>query len=83
MIVDLYKLNVGELFEIQCQRACDRVQGSIGLTGTFQINVRNTVGKFEFAITGKTVEDQGKVLVAFDIAGTLEEFVQDGTNDNS
>jgi hypothetical protein len=53
------------------------------LTGTFQVNVRNAIGKLKFAIAGKTVEDQGKVLVAFDIAGTLEEFIQDSADNNS
>jgi len=76
-------LNIGELFEIQCQRARNRVEGAVRLTGAFQINMCNTIGKFKFAVTCKTIQDQCKVLVALYIAGTLEEFIQDSTNNYS
>jgi len=42
--------------------------------------MRNTVGKFEFAIAFEAVGYQGESLVAFHIAGTFEEFVQHRTD---
>jgi len=53
------------------------------LAGTFQVNMRNAIGKFKFAIACKSIEDQCKVLVALHIAGTFEEFIQNCTDDNS
>jgi len=80
LIIYLHELNIGELLEIQCQRARDRVKGAVRLTGPFQINVCNTVSKFEPAVACKAIKDQCKVLVALYITGTLEEFVQDCAN---
>ena len=45
--------------------------------------MRDTVSKFEFAVTCKSIQDQGKVLIALYITGTFEEFVQNGTYDNA
>jgi len=83
LVIYLYELNIRELFEIQSQRARNRVKGAVRLTGTFQINVRNAVSKFKFAVACKAVQDQSKVLVALHITGAFKEFVQDGTNNNS
>lgn len=77
MVVDLDELNVRELLEVDGQRAGDGVERAVGLTGAGQIDVRHAVGKFEPAVACKAVEDQGKPIVAFHIAGTLEELVQD------
>ena len=45
--------------------------------------MRNAIGKFEFAVSCKTVGDQCKILVTLHITGTLEEFIQDPANNNS
>jgi len=38
--------------------------------------MRDAIGKFKFAIACKTIQDQGKILIAFHVAGTFEELVQ-------
>ena len=45
-----------------------------------EIDMRHTIGKCEFAVTGETVEHEGESLVAFDIARTFEEFIEDAAN---
>jgi len=50
------------------------------LARTGKINVRNTIGKFEFTVACKAVENQGKSLVALHVAGTFEKFVQHRTD---
>ena len=79
-VVDLDKLNLGELFEIYHQRAGDGVQRAIRLTTAREIDVRNTIGKCEFAVTSKTVEHERKSLVAFNITGSFEIFVEHRAN---
>jgi hypothetical protein len=46
------------------------------LATTGEVNVRNTIGKGEFAITCKTIQHKRKAFVAFNISGTFEKFVQ-------
>lgn len=77
MVVDLDELNVGELLEVECERARNIVERAVGLTTACEVDVRDTVGKFEFAVACEAIEDDGKSFVAFDVAGTFEEFVQD------
>jgi hypothetical protein len=77
LIIDLYKLDVGELFEVERERACDVVERAVGLAVPREINMGNAIGIFELAIACKAVEDEGKALVAFNIAGSFEKFVQD------
>ena len=75
-VVDLDKLNLGELFEIYHQRAGDGIQRAIRLTTAREIDMRDAIGKYEFAVTGKTVEHECKSLVAFNIAGSFEIFIE-------
>jgi len=42
--------------------------------------MRNTIGKFEPAVACEAIEEECKTLIAFDIAGTFEKFVQDSAN---
>ena len=81
MIVDLDVLNIGELFEVRCERTRNGVQRAIGLAGAAEIDVRNAVGVFEFTVAGETIEHQGKSLIALDAHGTSEVFIKDRTND--
>ena len=83
LIVDLDILNIGKLFEILHDRTRDGIQRAIGLTRAAEIDMRNTVSIFDFAIAGKTVEHQGKTLIALDTHRTLEIFIEDGTNNIS
>ncbi len=79
-IVDLDELNFGELFEIQHERACDGIERAIRLAVADEIDMRDTIGERQFAITRETVGHNGEPLVAFDIARTFEIFIERGTN---
>jgi len=76
LIVYLHILYVRELFQVQHQRAGDRIQRAVGLAISFQIHMRNAIRKFKFAVSCKSVEDQCKILIALHIAGAFEEFIQ-------
>lgn len=75
MVVDLDELNVGKLFEVEGQRARDIVKRPVGLAIPREVNVRNAVGKFEPAVTCKTVQYERETFVTLHVAGTFEEFV--------
>lgn len=72
-------MNFGELFEVFCKRAGNRIERAIRLALPGEIHVRNTIGKGKFGIARETVENKRESLVAFDIARTLEEFIEDCT----
>jgi len=36
----------------------------------------NTIGKGKFAVAGKAIEYQGEAFIAFNVAGSFEEFIQ-------
>ncbi len=80
MIVYLDELNIGELFEIEDERARDVIERAIGLAIASEINMRDTISVFKFAIASEAIEDEGDAFVAFDTAGTFEEFVEDATD---
>jgi hypothetical protein len=80
LIVDLDELNIGELFEIEDERARDVIERAIGLTVAREIDMRNTIGVFKFAIAREAIEDESDAFVAFDTAGTFEEFVEDAAD---
>jgi len=75
-IVNFDELNFGELLEVEHQRERDGVERAIRLTTAYKIHVRDAVGKCEFAIAIETIKHEGKSLVAFDIAWTLEIFIE-------
>ena len=80
MIVNFYKLNIRELLEVERERARDVVERAVGLAIACEIDVRDSIGKLEFAVTRETVEDERQPLVAFHVAGTIEKLVQDSAN---
>jgi len=80
LIINLYELNIGELFEVEYERTRDVVKSSVRLTGTDKINMCNPIGKFKFFITGKTIVDQSQAFITLHITGTVEEFIQDAAN---
>ena len=50
------------------------------MTTARQIDMRHTVSKRQFAVTGETVQHEGKALVAFNIARTFEIFIEHGAD---
>ena len=76
MIINLDELNLGELLEVEHQRARDVVKCAIGLTIPCEINIDTTVCKFHFTVTCKAVIDNRKSLIPFHIAGALKELVE-------
>jgi len=76
LIVNLYKLNLRELFEILYERLGNGVQRAVRLTTAREVDVRDTISKDKFAVAGKTIQHKRKPLIALDIAGSLEELVQ-------
>jgi len=81
LIVDLDVLNIGELFEVCHKRARDGIQRAVGLTRAREMDMRNAVCEFEFAVAGETVEHQGKSLPAFDAGRTREIFIEHRSDD--
>ena len=75
-IIDLDELHLGELFEVEHERERDGIERAVRLATAREIDVRNAIGKYQFVVTSETVEHEGKPLVAFDIAGTFEEFIE-------
>ena len=47
---------------------------------TRKIDMRDTIGKREFAIASETIEHERESLVAFDIARTFEVFIEDSAD---
>ena len=78
-IIDFDKLHLGELFEVFSQRARNIIERTIRLAFASQIHVCNAIRKRKLAVTGETVEDEGQSLVTFDIARSLEEFIEHRT----
>ena len=58
----------------------DRIECSVGLAMPNQIDMDNTVSVGDFTIAGEAIEDKSETLIAFHIAGTLEEFIQHRTD---
>ena len=75
-IIDFDELHFGELFEIFTERTCNVVERTVGLAPTRKIDMRNSISKGEPAIAGETVENEREPLIAFHIAGAIEEFVE-------
>lgn len=80
MVIDLDDLYIGELLEVEHQRTGNGVECAIRLAGTLKIHKCDTIGIFQFAVTSKTIKDEGKTFITLHIAGTFEELVQDPTD---
>ena len=65
------------MLEILRERLCDVVQRAIGLALPGQIHMRHAIGIGQAAVAREAVEHQRETAVAFDIAGSLEEFIED------
>ena len=50
------------------------------MTTASQINMRHTVSKYQLAVTVETIEHERKSLISFDIARTLEIFIEHGAD---
>lgn len=80
LVINLDELYFGELFEISGQWTCDGVECPVRLALTGEIDVGDTIGVLELAVPCEPVEHQGETLIAFHITGTLEVFVENGTD---
>jgi len=76
LIVDLDELDLGELLEIRHKRARDRVERPIGLAAPGKINVYDAIRKGDFVITREAIKHKAKPLVALDVTGTFEIFIE-------
>ena len=76
LIVDLDKLNLGELLEIGHERMCDCVKCAVRLAITLKVNVRNTVCEDQFAIACETIEHKSEPSVSFNVARTFEKLIK-------
>jgi len=76
LIVDLYELHFGELFEVLHERLRDGVQRAVRLAIAFEIHMRDAVGVFDLAVAVETVQDERETLIALHVAGTFEEFIE-------
>ena len=75
LIVDLDELDLGELFEVLDKRLGNGIERAVRLTTAGEVDVCNTIGKGKFAVTSKAIKHKCETFVAFDIAGTFEEFI--------
>ena len=73
-------MNFGELFEVEREWERDGIERAVRLTTTREIYMRDAIGKCQFAVASETIEHEGKSLVALDIAGTLEVFIEHGAD---
>ena len=67
------------MLEVFHEWARDVIERAVRLALPYEIDLRHTVGKCEFAITSETIEHQCESLIALDIARTFEELIEDGT----
>ncbi len=79
-IIDLHELHFRELFEVLHERARNGIERAVRLTTASQVDMRHAIGKCQFAVTGETVEHESEALIAFDIAGTFEIFIEHRTD---
>ncbi|MCK7519367.1 MAG: hypothetical protein MZV64_17390 [Ignavibacteriales bacterium] len=79
LVVDLHKLDLGELLEVQPDQVGDVEVPAFGEAGAGQVDASNAIIHFQFAVAGKAVIDRDPTVgEAFGRAGTLEVFVQHG-----
>ena len=69
-------MNFGELFEVERERERDGIERAVRLATTREIYMCDTIGKCQFAVASETIKDEGESLVALDITGTLEVFIE-------
>lgn len=78
-IIDLHELNIIELFEIQCKQISNVEVLALRGAHAFEIDVRNTVVYFQFAVACKAVVDADPAVGVFlCCAGTFEECIESG-----
>ena len=58
MIIDLYKFDFWELFEIGCQRLGDAVDHAGRLAIADEINPGDAFGEFQLAVAGEAIGDE-------------------------
>ena len=73
-------MNFGELLKVFRKRTCDGVECAVGLAFTCEVDVRDAIGVFDFAVAGEAVKHEGESLVAFHVAGPFEVFIEHGAD---
>ena len=79
LVIDLHKLDFGELLEVQGNQIGDGEIAPIRRAGAGKEYMRDTIAKFESAVAGESIiESNPAKLESFGGAGTFEVFIQDG-----
>lgn len=79
LIINLYELDLGKLFEIRADEIGNIEVSAFGSAGTCEINVRDAICNFQFAIASESVVDRDPaVCKSFRGTRTLKVFVQRG-----
>ena len=76
LVVDLYRLDVAELFQIQCNQVGDVEIFPARNTGTLEVDMCHIADDLQFGEPCKTVIDGGISPAVFRCAGALEIFFQ-------
>ena len=77
LIINLYELYFGELFEVLGQQICDCIGCPCAVAGPFKVDVRDAIDQFKTTVVSKTVvKSDPAVREAFCRAGAFEVFIQ-------
>ena len=83
LIIDLHKLNIAKLLEIQSEQTGNVEVLTFGGAYTFEVDIRNTVLHFQSTIACEAVIDTDPTEGgSFGGAGTFEVFVERGLQQN-
>ena len=77
LVVDLYELDLRELFQRGGERLRDAEWRTVGLALTLQIDGQDPVVQFDAAITDESIPQRDQAAGLFRCIRTLEVFVHD------
>jgi hypothetical protein len=80
LIIDLYKLHIGELFNSRRKRLRNAVGSAVGLALSFQVDIKNAIPKINAGVSNESVPDGGQACVFFRGIRPFEIFVDNGPN---
>jgi hypothetical protein len=69
------------LFQRGVQRLGNVIQRTVRTANADQMNMRDPVLKYQFAIAGKAIRNQRQALIAFGVGRAFEEFIQHAGED--
>ena len=79
-IIDLHRLDKGELLERGSQGLCDRGGGAIGFAGSLQINTQDAIVELCAFVTGEAIQDRCQSAVLLDRVRAAEVLIQNGVD---